>query len=291
MKSSHGYALIVLVSAIWGTLGIFGKFAFHYGIDPVTLIAFRVVISSTTVLVFATVFKKRLLSVGRHDLPKLLVLGLFGVALQRITYFYAIDLTTVTIAAVLFYTYPFFVAIYSVFAKEKITFPTIFAIVLAFTGVAFVVKAYESSWLSANLLGVTFGFICGVLFAVYFISTKKLRERYANWTLLLYGEGIAALALAPELLFSIPKIINYPMQLWLLILIIAFFPSLSAYLIFSYALKHVEYSKGSILSVVEPSTAAILSATIFGENFEPLQMVGLILILIGIILLFYRRLR
>jgi drug/metabolite transporter (DMT)-like permease len=272
-------------------LGIFGKFAFQYGIDPVTLIAFRVVISSTTVLVFVALFKKRLLSVEKHDLPKLLILGLFGVALQRITYFYAIDLTTVTVAAVLFYTYPFFVAIYSVFAKEKIALPTIFAIVLAFTGVAFVVKAYESSWLTANLLGVIFGFICGVLFAVYFISTKKLRESYTNWTLLLYGEGIAALALTPELLFSIPKIINYPTQLWLLILIIAFFPSLSAYLIFSYALKHVESSKGSVLSVVEPSTAAILSAAIFGEDFEPLQMMGLILILIGIILLFYRRLK
>jgi drug/metabolite transporter (DMT)-like permease len=87
---------------------------------------------------------------------------------------------------------------------------------------------------------------------------------------------------------SIPEISVYPQQLWTLIAIIALFPSLTAYLLFSYALKHVESAKGSVLSVTEPLSAALFSVTILGETFEPLQIIGVALALIGITLLFYK---
>jgi drug/metabolite transporter (DMT)-like permease len=53
-------------------------------------------------------------------------------------------------------------------------------------------------------------------------------------------------------------------------------------------LKHVESSKGSILSVIEPLSAAIFSATILGENFGLLQIIGVTLALAGVLLLFYK---
>jgi drug/metabolite transporter (DMT)-like permease len=217
------------------------------------------------------------------------MLGIFGTAFQRITYFYAVELTTVTIAAILFYTYPIFVTIYSsLFLKEKVTFSTVFAIILTFLGVALVVKVYEPARLNASISGMIFGVVSSVLFAFYFLITKKLRNHYTNWTLILYGDGIGALIFTPIVFSSFSSIIDYPQQLWLLILAIAWFPSLLAYLLYSYALKHVESSKGSILSVIEPLSAAIFSATILGENFEPLQIIGVTLALTGVLLLFYK---
>jgi len=68
---------------------------------------------------------------------------------------------------------------------------------LTFSGVALTVKAYESAWLSANILGVIFGPLSGLSFVIYFFALKNLRNRYTNWTLSLYGDGIGALALAP----------------------------------------------------------------------------------------------
>jgi drug/metabolite transporter (DMT)-like permease len=81
--------------------------------------------------------------------------------------------------------------------------------------------------------------------------------------------------------------VSYPQQLWLLIIAIGLLPSLTAYPLFSYALKYVESSRGSILSVIEPLSAAMFSATIFGEKFKPLQIVGVALVLAGIVL-FYK---
>jgi DME family drug/metabolite transporter len=290
MKEVYGYFLIVSASIIWGTMGIFGKLAFEYGIDPVTLTALRILISSITMLISIILLKKNLLKIKKKDVPQLLVFAILAVALQRIAYFYTVDLTTATMAAVLFYTYPILVTVHaSLFLKEKLTFSIILAIVLTFSGVAFVVKAYEAAWLNANLLGLAFGMLTSLLFALYFLMTKKLRNSYTNWTLLLYGDGLGAIALTPALCFSFSEIVSYPQQLWLLILVIGLFPSLTAYLLFSYALKYVESSKGSILSVIEPLSAAIFSVTILGERFEPLQIVGVALVLAGIVLLFYKQ--
>jgi len=290
MKEVYGYFLIVSASIMWGTMGIFGKLAFEYGINPVTLTALRIFISSITMLISIILLKRNLLKIKKKDVPQLLVFAILAVALQRIAYFYTVDLTTATIAAVLFYTYPIFVTVHaSLFLKEKLTFSIILAIVLTFSGVAFVAKAYEAAWLNANLLGLAFGMLTSLLFALYFLMTKKLRNSYTNWTLLLYGDGLGAIALTPALCFSFSEIVSYPLQLWLLILVIGLFPSLTAYLLFSYALKYVESSKGSILSVIEPLSAAILSVTILGERFEPLQIVGVALVLAGIVLLFYKQ--
>jgi drug/metabolite transporter (DMT)-like permease len=290
MERTKGYLLIVMASVIWGTMGIFGKFAFAYGVHPVTLTAFRILISSVAVLVPMVLFRRKLLKVERKDVPQLIVFGIFAVALQRIAYFYTVDLTTATIAAIMFYTYPIFVTVYaSIFLKEKTTFSTILAIPLAFLGVALVVKAYETSWFNANMRGLAFGMLTSILFALYFLMVKKLREHYTNWTLLLYGDGIGAMVLVPTFFLSYSEIASYPSHLWCLIFVIALFPSLTAYLLFSYALKYVESSKGSILSVIEPLSAAAFSTTILGETFEPLQLLGVALALTGILLTFYRQ--
>jgi len=290
MKEAYGYLLIAVASITWGTMGIFGELAFAYGISPATLIALRLLISSLTLLIPIALFRKELFRIQKRDLLKFLIFGVVATALQRVTYFYAVDLTTVTMAAMLFYTYPIFVTIVAaIFFKEKITPTTVFAIVLTFSGTALVVKVYEASWLDANFSGIIFGMLSSIFFVFYFLITKELRNRYTNWTLILYGETIGAMALTPIIFSSFHAIINYPQQLWLLIFTIAWFPNLLAYLLFSYALKHVKYSKGSILSVLEPLSAAILSAAILAERFEPPQIVGVILALTGVILLFYKR--
>jgi drug/metabolite transporter (DMT)-like permease len=289
MKATYAYVLIVSASAIWGTMGIFGKFAFDYGISPVTLIALRLLISSSTILVPIALFRRKLFAIRKTDAVLFLALGIVATALQRIAYFYAVDLATVTIAAILFYTYPVFVTIYSaLFRKEKASSATLFVMILTFAGVALVVKAYEAEWLSVSLSGIIFGMLSSFFFVLYFLLTRKMRSRYTNWTLILYGDGIGALVLSPIIGFGFSEIAAYPVQLWLLILAIAWFPSLLAYLIYSYALRYVESSKGSILSVVEPLSATILSAIILKEAFEPLQVMGIALALTGVVLLFYR---
>jgi drug/metabolite transporter (DMT)-like permease len=287
MKEMQGYLLITVASILWGTLGILAKLSFEHGVLPETLIALRLIISFATLSVVLAVFSKGSFRVKKTDALLLLIFGVFATAIQRISYFYAVDLTTATVAAILFYTYPVFVTISaSLFLKEKITSRELLAIILTFSGAALVVRAYDASSLKVNLIGITFGLLSSLLFTLYFMITKKLRNTYTSWTLTLYGDGIGVLTLTPVISLSIPQIMNFPLQLWLLIFTIAWIPSLLAYLLYSYALKYVKASKGSILSVIEPLSAALFSTIFIGENLENPQIIGIALALIGVILLF-----
>ena len=286
-KANQGYILITLVSVLFGGLGILQKLSFAYGIQPDTLIGLRVLISSTTLLFLLALFRRASLRIKRSDIPSLLGIGVIGVAFERVSYSYSVYLTTATMAAILYYMYPVFVTIIaSIKLKEKITHKEILAIALAIVGVALVVKVYDPSAFSANLLGILLGLGAGVGFVFYFLLTQKLRTRYAAWTLTAFGDGVAALLLLPAVYVSLPQMAYYPWQLWVLIFAIAWILSLFAYVIYSYALKYVKASKGSVLSVLEPLSAAIYSAVLLGEALQPLQILGIALSLTGVILLF-----
>ena len=285
-----GYIAITLASILWGTMGILAKLAYGYGISPEALIALRLTISFTTLAAILGLFSRKSFRIQKTDILLFLILGVFAIAFQRISYFYAVNLTTATLAAILFYTYPVFVTLYAVlFLKEKITFGTLLAIVLTFFGAALVVRVYDLASLSTNLVGIISGMLSSLLFVLFFIVTKRLRNSYSGWTLTLYGDGIGMLTLTPIICASIPNIIEFPLQLWLLIIAIAWVPSLLAYLLYSYALKYVKASKGSILGVLEPLSAAMFSAAFLGENLEGLQTVGIALALVGVVLLFKSR--
>jgi len=287
MRELHGYLLIAVAAILWGSMGILAKFAYVYGINPPTLIALRLLTSSLTTLLLAFILKRDAFKIQKVHIIQFILFGVFAVALQRITYFYAVQLTTVTIAVILFYTYPIFVTIYGHKSKgEKVSGPTIIAIPLTFMGVALVARAYETSWINANLLGIIAGLASSILFVQYFIQAKEFRKHYTNWTLMIYGDTIGALILTPITFTSLNEIVNYPLELWLIILTIAWIPSLLAYLLYSYAIKHVEYSKGSILGVLEPLSAAVLSTIILKESLTAPQIIGMIMALTGVTLPF-----
>ena len=186
MRELHGYLLIAIAAILWGSMGILAKLAYAYGINPPTLIALRLLTSSLTTLLLAFTLKRDAFKIQKAHITQFILFGVFAVALQRIAYFYAVQLTTVTIAVILFYTYPIFVSIYGHKSKgEKVSSLTITAIPLTFIGVALVVKVYETSWINANLLGIAAGLASSILFVQYFIQAKKFRKHYTNWTLMI----------------------------------------------------------------------------------------------------------
>ncbi len=287
MNETQGYILIVAASILWGTMGILAKLAFAYGIQPETLIAIRLALSFTTLFSVLALFSRGSLKIQKTDILPFVAFGLFGVAFQRISYFYAVQLTTATMAAILFYTYPVLVTLTaSAFLKERISPWQIITILMTFLGVALVVRVYDTSALGSNISGIASGLLSSILFVFYFMIVRRFRSKYASWTITLYGELIGALTLTPVISVYTSQILTFPYELWLIILTIAWVPSLLAYLLYSTAVKHVKASKGSTLGVMEPLSAALLSTAFLGENIESLQILGIIISLTGLVLLF-----
>lgn len=237
----RGYFFIVAASVLWGTMGVLAKFTYGFGVQPDVLIALRLTAGFGTLFAVLLMFGRGSLRIERRDALVLLAFGVIGVTLQRLSYFYAVSLTTATVAAILFYTYPVFLSVYAwLFFGEKLTLWDALAIALTFVGVAFVVRAYDPGVLRADVVGIAFGLASSLFFVVYFVLVRRLRGRYASWTLTVCGDGIGALVLSPVVAVSFSDVVSFPWQVWLLVLVIAWFPSLLAYLLYSHAIKYVK---------------------------------------------------
>src|SRR4030042_1475235 len=113
-----GIVLIATSAAAFGTLSIFGRYAYADGLDTATLLFLR--------FTFATVLIASLLLIRGEPLPRgrtlgwLIGMGAIGYVAQSFCFLAAIKYASAGLVAILLYLYPTFVTILSViFLKVK----------------------------------------------------------------------------------------------------------------------------------------------------------------------------
>src|SRR5262245_31437410 len=103
-------------------MGILGKFAYRYDVDPLNLVTFGAIIAFATLYLALALIRGRLPRIGRRHLGLFALLGLIGISVNNASFFLALQHTSVSMAIVLVYTYPAFVMLGSVlFLKEAFT--------------------------------------------------------------------------------------------------------------------------------------------------------------------------
>ncbi len=285
-----GYLLAAMAAILWATLGILGKFLYGYDADPLTVVTIRATIAFATLAIIMAITSRHLLRIRRRDIPFFALYGLVGVTCNYAFYFYALNLTSVTTAVILLYTYPALVALFAaLFLKERLDWIKGLVLILTFVGCFAVVQGYNPEALKLNLKGVMFGLGAGLTAAIYSLFGKKALQRYNSWTTVCYAFGFGALFL---LVLRPPQVIlstNYPWQAWMAILSLAWFPTLLAYALFMASMKYIEASQASITATLEPVVASLLAYIFLGEVIEWPQLVGIGLVVTGIIVLQFSR--
>lgn len=285
-----GYLLVVVAAILWATLGILGKFLYRYAVDPLTVVTIRALIAFVTLTIILAVVNRQLLRIHRRDLPFFALYGLIGVTFNYACYFYALSSTTVATAVILLYTYPALVTVLAaVFLGERLNWTKGLTLGLTFVGCYLVVQGYDPTALQMNWYGVLFGLGAGASAAMYSLLGKKALQRYDSWTAVCYAFGFGALFLvilrSPQAILAA----NYPWPAWVIILALAWFPTLLAYALFTTALKHIEASKASITATLEPAAASLLAYLLLGEVMEWPQLIGVGLVSAGIVVLQFSR--
>ena len=279
-----------MAGAVWATLGVLVKSLYGYDTDPLTMATFRALVAFATLAIILGIVKPRLLRIHRQDIPFFLFYGLVGVTLTYVTYFYALKFTSVTTAVILLYTYPALVTLFAtVLLGERLDWIKGLVLVLPFAGCFLVAQGYDPTALKLNLKGVLWGLGGGVTAAIYSLFGKKALRRYDSWTTVCYGFGFGALFL---LILRSPQTIlskNYPWQAWIIILTLAWVPTLTSYTLFMASMKHIEASKASVATTIEPGIASLLAYLFLGETIEWPQLVGMGLVLAGIFALQFSR--
>lgn len=284
---TKGYAIALTATTLWASTGIFTSYLLtNYTIAPLTLACWRAAIVSLVLAAILAVVRPSLLHIRRQDIPFFAAYGFFGVAMFNALWIYSVSLSGAAIATVLVYTGPAFVVIAAHWLfHEPITRFKVLAIALSLTGCILVTGAYDLTRLRLNPLGIIAGVGIGVGFAFYSLFGKLSTPRYNPWTATVYSFGFGAFSLfltqRPTQLFSMG---NAPLG-WLTLFVLAAGPTLSGYALYTASLRYLPVSVASLIATLEPVITATMAFLLLGERPSTIQIVGGLLIILGVITL------
>ena len=271
--------LLIIVSAVsFGTLAIFGRYAFADGLDIFTLLFLRFTLAAI-VIAGLLLFRRERLPHGK-ELYLLIGMGAVGYVGQSFSYLTAIKFASASLVALLLYLYPVFVAILStIFLKEKFTRLKFVALALATLGATMTANPQGGKW-----TGILMALSAAAIYSVYIIvgsGVMKKVSAVASSTVIFASAGIVYGALT---------VVNHPhwpssSSGWLAIAAITLIATIIPVVTFLAGLKLIGPTDASMLSTFEPVVTVLLAAWLFGERLSPIILIGGGLILTAVILL------
>jgi len=166
-----GVLLVVISAACFALMPIFAVFAYRGNANVITILFLRFGLAA--VLLFAYLaWKKRLVAVDRQVLFKLMIIGAILYTLQSSLYFLSVKYINVSLQAMLFYTYPIFVAILAtVLFKESFTKILLLSICVSLAGMVLVLG---TSFENINLLGAFLALGAALVYSLYINMANRL---------------------------------------------------------------------------------------------------------------------
>lgn len=274
----------------WGAQTIVAKVLLTSGLPAAWLVSTRTALAAIVLTAATALARPRLLRVDPGDVWRLALLGTAGMSLSNYTYYLTLTLIPVAMAAILLYMTPLFVLAGSVLLfRERLRPQDILAAAATIVGAVLLVRAYESSAVRVNALGLALGIFNAISFAFLNLWAKTLPRRLSPWTVLLYAFVAGTLfwlPLAPPWqTFLVPQ----PTSVWLAVGIVTVFGTLLPYAFYFAALARISAAHVSVTSTLEPVVSGAVAFAVLGETLAPPQLAGGALVLAGIALLHVRR--
>lgn len=273
-----GYLLILLSATAFGFMPIFAIYAYDHNVSVNTLLFLR--FTFATIIFFSyLILKKKLVTITKKQVFLFLLLGGVLYTLQSSFYFSSVKYIPASLAALLLYLYPVFVAILSFFInKEKLTKVLIISIFISLFGIVFVLGAPTEN---VNLIGVFLALAAAVVYSIYIIVGGRVTANLHPVVTSAYITLFAAISFFLLGVSSNTLQLNFNLVGWLSILCISIFSSVISMAAFFAGIKLIGPTKGSILSMIEPVITIAFSTVLFKENMEFLQLMGGGIVLIG----------
>lgn len=286
-KSSYSaYLYILLGASLWGIIGLFIDALSQAGFSPLQIVTLRVVSAAIMLVIYLGIRNPQLLKIDLRDSINFVGTGIFSIVFFNWCYFTAIEEVSLSVAVILLYTGPVFVAILSrIFFVEPLTKPKVTALVISLVGCALVVRMLPLGEEKISWYGILVGLGSGFGYALYSIFGKYALRKYQSLTVITYTFVFASVALLPVSGITIQPEQLASADIWLQIIGLGFFPTALAYMLYTTGLSMIESSKASIMATIEPVVATLVGVFIFNEMLTSYQIVGMVFVLMAVILI------
>ena len=279
-RASHIMAVILMF--IW-SLSYLSIKVVSEEVSP-TLSAFYRFIFAAIILFIILKVKFPEEKILKKDRFKFALGGLFGVAIYFIFENYSVAFTSASNVAILIASIPVF-TIFSqrIIFKEKLTYGKIFGAVLSLVGIIIIIASKERvSFLSKGNIGDLMALGAVFSWVIYNMVCSSFKGNYKVITITTYEILWGSLFLSPSLLFNNLQIPSIKVILNLIFLSI--FCSCVGYVLYVHCLKELGATIITTYINLQPIMSLIAAAVILNETITIWQVLGCIVIIVGVTL-------
>jgi drug/metabolite transporter (DMT)-like permease len=286
------HVAMFLVSLIYAANFSLAKMAMPEYVGAFGFILLRV--SAAAALFFlSSIFIRE--KVEKKDMGTLILTSIFGVALNMLTFFKGLELTTPINGALIMLMTPILVLVFSfVVLKEKLNFLKIIGIGLGLGGALMLTLSNSnaaSDYAPDPLWGNILVGINAASYGVYLIMIKPLAKKYHPITIMKWNFGIGLLFVFP---FGIQQSLEVnwqmmPYEIMLVIAFVLFFVTFVNYLLNAIALTVVSPAVVGAYIYLQPVLTALIAVIGGHDNLTLTITVSSLLIFAGVYLVSYKK--
>jgi drug/metabolite transporter (DMT)-like permease len=215
-------------------------------------------------------------------------------ALHFSSWILSLEYTSVASSVALVATNPLWIALASaVFFRERLAALTWLGVAATVAGSVLIGLSDGSSADASNaLLGDGLALLGALAVSGYFLIGRELQRRLSTLTYVWLVYTSAAVFLAARVLLERVgpathggqpgEFASYQPSAYLLLLGLALGPQLLGHTAFNWSLRHLSATFVAVAILGEPIGSALLALLIFGQSFQAIQLVGFLILLLGI---------
>lgn len=284
-----GIILTLLGATLWGVSGTSVQFVGNFrNMNLEWLLTMRLITAGLLTVLYGWIRQgNTIFNVFRNwrDTLGLIIFGVFGMALCQYTYFRSIVIAGAGIATVLQYLAPSMIIIYLLvrYGKRPST-GEIISVILALAGTVCLMGNNGFSFESFRSDVLFWGLLSAVGVAVYSVSPVRLLATYG--TIPIVGFGMLLSGLVAAVLFQQPH--SYATwDVWTVVgcFNVVFLGTIVSFNAYLEGVKRIGAVSGSILSSIEPISAAFFGWALLGNQFNWVGILGMAMIIATVIII------
>ncbi len=274
----------ILAAVCYGTNPFGALPLYEEGVNTSSVLFYRFAMA-VVMLGVMLVAERKSFRINRQELKVLASLGILFAG-SCLTYYESFLLMDAGIASTILFVYPVMVAgIMALFFKERITFSTVTAILLALGGIGLLYQGDGET--SISTMGILLVMLSALCYAVYIIVVNQSSIRMSSLKLTFYVLLICMFALlaysftSPGLQLQLPP----SPRAWFFACWLGLVPTILSLVLMTIAVHEVGATPTAIMGALEPLTAVAIGVLVFGEALTVQLVIGIVLILSAVLLI------
>lgn len=274
----------ILATCIGGSLiGLAPVFVRTSEVGPSFTGFYRFLFATIIIFIFGIISKKlKFLS-----LKNTFLIGLPGLffGTDIVLWHSSITYTSIAHATLFVNTAPLYVCLLGfLLFNEKLNKLFLISLIICFVGVFVLITNNSNFFGESGSFGDSLSFLAAFFYACYLLSINRFSKTIDTFNLIFYSSLFACIPLGIGSLFELDKIFPDSIYGWLNFLGQAIFVQILGQGLVIYGLSKIRPQLSSLLLLFQPITATILGVYFFSETLLFGQVIGVIILLIGIYL-------